>query len=290
MNKKWRIVLLVGLMLMFREFSYAALWESSDIPLPKDTKLAQPQQNIQMGNVERKNSIYKTSLTPEEVLNFYQEQMPKRGWAEEAGAGEGRQIPGMAGTQEIPHNVLNFIKGDNSLFVVVLKRSSKANYTVFVVNYGKKISLYGTQPAPAKKLDFMPVYPEAQVIFASDTIYDYSLPTDINTAVSFYKSNMHKYGWQPVEEMPVTESKFGTLDLQKAMDCPTCAKVEIPQDMQNLIMERMNKATKLKAELKYGKSNGERVNLEFEQVANVDYGPYGPTGPATNVKVKYEKK
>jgi len=283
--------MILSLVFIFCSFSlaFAAFWDNVDVPLPRDAQLSDSR-NLQTGNIERKMLTYKTNLSSDEVLEFYAEEMPKRGWQETTASLSGmlknvplppeQNIPGMPSASEILSNVRSFTKGDYSVILVIVPVRAKKPFSIFTVNWGKKIELLDDQPPVAKKLDFMPVPPEAKLLFSTEKTYVYSVTQDIKNAISFYKLQMPNYGWQLTEETPVTEkglneapSGFGQKE-----DCPGCNQNQgvpgnIPEDIKELIANRMRQAKVLTAELKYKKSNAEGLILNFKQITNIEGVP-----------------
>lgn len=295
------VCLAISLILLFSCQSFAAFWDNFDVPLPSGAKLSQSQ-NIQVGEVERKTTTYRTSQTPEEILEFFRSQMPARGWVADTAFIEGmqkfklpeEQMP--AAMSAIQNNMLNFTKGDYTMFVVVVPMQPRSNFTIFTINYGKRFALTGDNGKPAKKLDFMPVYPEARQMFSTESTYIYRTDADIDSVISFYKQDMPNYGWQLQEETPVTETGMGSADIFE-QDCPDCPKVtsgvtsgklgdSIPDDIKNLVMERVSKIKVKKSGLKYTKSGGKAVTIEFKQADTAGAMPTAVAGTEISVHIK----
>ena len=290
----------IGSMFLFARPTFAAFWESYDVPIPSGAQIMQSQDS-QMGEVTRKNVVYKTSLSPEEVLEFFSGQMPAKGWSTDTSFAEVMKKLKMPEEQTqtslaaIQNNTLSFTKGDYSMFLVVMPGQPNSKFTVFTINYGKKIEMMGDQGQPAKKLDFMPVYPEAKQMFSTKDTYVYAAEANIDSVVSFYKKNMLDYGWQLAEETPVSETNLAESAAlqQKLRETPgyqTGATGNLAgkaqPEMQKMAMDIAGKIKVQKAELRYTKPGEKPISLEFQYADTSDYGLPGRTSIKVSINAE----
>lgn len=325
MSIKKRIKLIMPsmflLFILFSPNAYAGFWDRAEgitteagIPIPSGAQKIMTRDFEMMGQ-SRKLTTYKCYLTDEEILEFYQRQLPKYGWTEKESLAKllkqynvslpnTEELSGLGiDLQKVTKNILRFNKADNSLTIMIMPVKDPSGATLFSLDFGKDITKSpnylppeGVVPQPAQKLDFMPVYPNSMLISHIDKNYVYSCQDDIEAVVAFYKQKMFSYGWQLIEESGITQSKLDPLsvfnqDSDASSGCPSCSeaqKEELKSQLQSLPAEIKagfeENSVILKANLDFVKSNAERLKMRFSQLK------MGQPQLGTQITVSYYEK
>lgn len=286
----------------FLETSYAQTAGDYKIPLPPGAEELQSQDFILAGT-DRNINTYRIKLSSEEVMAFYNQQMPKQGWSREISDADptGNAVNfNNPQLKSLSNTVVNYAKGDYRARILVMPASVnlRDKSTVFAVSSGKKIDINSKNAEkPAEKVGFMPVYPEAKLLFQAGSAYTYSTPDDITKVALFFKNNLPFYGWQLSQETPIHAKDIsavtGNIDdilTNTKSGCIDCEKDKAGADeMKKQIKEFMGEMRILSARLVYAKPNGESLKIEFE---NVDLGSKkellkGNAVPGTSIRVSY---
>jgi len=192
---------LPGLIFIFSLF-FAVSWAAeADIPLPKDAvKISAEESGI--GPFKLLNRIYETSLDKNRITAFFKNALVSQGWQEK---GE-----------------LNFVKGEDSLMVMISPGKNADRKTIFFVSSGKipsKEELFATRKKNPDKLNFMPIYPSSEQVHLWDLsdgmTAQYETVSSVKDVVFFYKSGMLNYNWNLKSETPIEKAAIG---------CPECEK------------------------------------------------------------------
>lgn len=284
--------LLVGL-----NSAHASWWDVSSwnkgLPVPADSQEVKREERVIAGN--KFDFVYYASKSDIEVIkNFYRVKLKSTGWNELELLRELKAIPGikidnLEMAQTLEKN-LTFSKDEEQIIISFLPRQySKDNLTKFTVSYGKIAkNLNDAQAADSlprliakPKKEVAPDFPGASLITLSEgpkTLKaSYSVKSDIEPVVNFYRENMHRYGWVLVNEKPIEKRIAGGTSELGLESCPTCKNS----------LSAGNAAIELRfAELDFSNQAQDRCNI---MISNAGGGPQGNLS-ITTILVDYEEK
>lgn len=221
--------LLIGL-----NSAHASWWDVSfwnkGLSVPADTQEVKREERMIAGN--KFDFVYYASKSNIEVIkNFYRFKLKSMGWSEQELLRELKAMPGVKidnpeVAQALERN-LSFTKDEQQIIISFLPAQySKDNLTRFTVCYGKISKnlkdLQASDSLPrllAKpKKEVAPDFPGASLITLSEADKalkaSYSVKSDIEPVVDFYRENMRRYGWFLVNEKPIEKRIAGGASIE----------------------------------------------------------------------------
>jgi hypothetical protein len=160
------------------------------LPLPPGTvKVGEKRSNL--GPVKLSIGIYKTSLSEDEIYNFYEEKLSGTEWNIRK-RGVFSKDKHLVTIKAYPE-----VDGDN-----------KTKFNITIGNIPSKDEFLAMRKAKPDRLGFMPVYPNCTQVFHLKMISGesaaYETMDDIKEVVFFYESAMLRYGWSLARRTPLT--------------------------------------------------------------------------------------
>lgn len=221
---KSKNILFVLLFFVSIQFSLAAF--AFGLPKPHSTELVSKQQKIIAGN-QLTVSQYRSKLSQTQVLDFYNKKLIQQNWIKLE-----IPMPGLGGGIAQGLKAYSFIN-DDKLLVLSFSPLKAEGYVFYNISEGSfpRIGQNKKQPldmfkAP-KKVNFMPLYPEAkQVNFSTTTTgvsAGYMASGGIEVVRGFYVQKMPHKGWKLISEQPIDTSGYDFAKMEE--DCPTCGKI-----------------------------------------------------------------
>ncbi len=229
-NKKFYLAVFIMLNLLISlNSAHASWWDVSSwnkgMPVPTDTQEVKREERIITGN--KFDFVYYASKSDIEVIkNFYRVKLKNTGWSEQELLRELKGVPGikidnLEMEQALERNLV-FSKDEEQIIISFLpKQYSKDNLTKFTVCYGKiSKNLSEAQAADSlprlvakPKKEVAPDFPGASLVLLSEEAKtlkaSYSVKSDIEPVVDFYRENMSRYGWVLVNEKPIEKRIAG---------------------------------------------------------------------------------
>lgn len=225
-------------------FAYAGFWNGQVNPTPRDTEQVKTEKR-KIGGSEMDFSYYTSSLSPDQVKEFYQNLLSREGWVEREVAKELDKIPGVeeknkAGLVDILNHNLMFEKNGELIIInFVPSGSVEDNKTRFTISRGG-VDFQASGSTPLQESNFLPelmtkpkkqvapVYPGSTLISLNEkgNIFKavYMSRDDTEQIISFFKENMTQQGWDLVDEKPMKLVDTGGVDKEAfKKSCPACA-------------------------------------------------------------------
>ncbi len=205
----------------------------NNLPLPPDTTEVRQMQEVKIGDIAPKSTVYESSLSAEEVLSFFKTQLPRYGWKEidyqkkmaqllqidpnaslRAAQGMGvspQSLQNLIGNTSV-YKIIYFTNEQNETlilsFLPVGFQSPGGKKTRFYLNRATSPGLQKSNktlqeffPEQPQKLPFMPLYPRAQQVYlmkssANRITVGYITTDDIDSVARFYVERMPENGWR----------------------------------------------------------------------------------------------
>ncbi|MFH1519357.1 MAG: hypothetical protein ABIE75_02160 [Candidatus Omnitrophota bacterium] len=220
-SKKVAVVLVFFILTSFSGFS-----QIFGFPIPAKTNLSS-QAEQEISGSQFTVYQYSSSLSQSEILQFYQQNLSKKGWGK-------LDLPMLQAPGPLQGRVYNFIKGDQMLVLNFspLKAEELIFYSISVGEFPKAQGLGAEQGQPLglfekpKSLDFMPLYPGSRQIdyrkTPSGLQAGYMASGGIEAVKGFYLQKMPQQGWSLSNQEAIGSEQY---DLSKVEDCPTCPKI-----------------------------------------------------------------
>lgn len=234
-NKNIYLAVFIMLNLLFGlNSAHASWWDVSSwnkgMPVPTDTQEVKREERIITGN--KFDFVYYASKSDIEVIkNFYRVKLKNTGWSEQELLRELKAMPqvkidNLEMAQALERNLV-FSKDEEQVIISFLpKQYSKDNLTKFTVCYGKIAkNLSEAQAADSlprlvatPKKEVAPNFPGASLVLLSEEAKtlkaSYSVKSDIEPVVDFYRENMSRYGWVLVNEKPIEKRIAGGASIE----------------------------------------------------------------------------
>lgn len=214
--------------------AHASWWDVSSwnkgLPVPADSQEVKREERMIAGN--KFDFIYYAGKSNIEVIkNFYRFKLKSMGWSEQELLRQLKAMPGvkidnLQVAQALERN-LSFTKDEEQIIISFLPAQySKDNLTKFTVCYGKISKnlkdLQASDSLPrllAKpKKEVAPDFPGASLITLSEADKalkaSYSVESDIEPVLDFYRENMRRYGWLLVNEKPIEKRIAGGTSIE----------------------------------------------------------------------------
>lgn len=225
---------------------FAAWWEGKDLPVPPGASEAKRETRRLVG-LEYEFIYYESAQKMDMVKEFYRQKLGQSGWKERNLSIDISKLPKIEGLPALDMDSFSKAAESNLLFenenetlsITFMPDEFSGNgKTKFTLCRGKKpqsaadfdMSKMGIPELVAKpKKDVYPVYPQSSLISLNEK--DRSLRAthytkdDIEQVISFYKSEMSRYGWYLQDEKPVSlMNKGANANYGGSEACPSCEK------------------------------------------------------------------
>lgn len=271
----------------------AAWWQFNDIPVPANTEEVKKEKR-ELRGAELEVKYYLSSLSLEEVKNFYKQKLAAGGWTENELKKQVQSIPGtkeaMPSLNSMMDNNVMYMK-DNETFILTFVpagflQDNRTRYTISKGNMAPKPGAESSADYISKlqakpKKDVAPVYPGASLISLSEQEYSsrqtYFTKDDIDTVSAFFKEKMPGYGWWLVKEAPFKKLEYSGMDISQY--CPSCAKNNASSDKP---VEVWNGA------LDFSNKHGDVCRVVLSDVSPVKKSLYATS--MTTILIGYDEK
>lgn len=236
--QKRKVVIIFILSLFIRSIVFS---QNFGFPVPAKTNLAS-KANQEISGSQFDVYQYSSLLTQSEILQFYQQNLGKKGWEKMA-------LPMVQDSRFLQDRVYNFVKGDEMLVLNFspLKAGELIFYSISLGEFPKVKDSKGQESQPLdvvkkpKPLESVPIYPGSKQIdyrkTPSGLQAGYMASGGIEAVKGFYLQKMPQQGWKLSEEKSVGSDQY---DLSKVEEsCPTCPKIslEAKEAMQKIDMQ-----------------------------------------------------
>lgn len=269
----------------------AASRDTQKALLPPDAEVVTKEQRKMQGSAFD-FTFFTTNLGPGSVKDFYRQRLASSGWKEKDPMKDASALPGFQIPPELAglmgNNVI-FEKGEQKIIINILPagyspdNKTRCIYASGKHDFEKKASDDDFVPSLMRKpkKEVAPVYPGASLIELSEEKDSmkatYFVPTDIETALTFYQINMGDFGWTLTEEAPLNTREFPEYELSTV--CPTC-----PKDMKADLSGYKSKY----AVLGFKTDKAETCRIVFSSVVN-DKETLDVALRSTSVILHYQK-
>lgn len=266
------------------------------IPLPPD---AQKVDSPLSAGAGQDAAAYSTAMSQREVIDFYTQELGKKGWGDRqslletigktgvsmedikcAKCGNASQ-PDINRAMDLMRNMFYFTKPDKTLVLVVAAIPEQNSKVFFSLGYAnvpgkalaesenrvlknQKEQMIKASPLPKS----IPLYSSAQLVYSEGKMYIYATAEDAESVVSFYKTTMPGRGWFLKEEEPYQENYIKTPPLKDMLADVPCEGGECPdaEQLPSEILEAWEKGLKHgEGTLDFINNSGERCRISVEE-------------------------
>lgn len=182
-------------------FSFLSVYSWEEVALPSQTTKLKEEEV--MVNNQRLKSIYcRSSLTQDEIRNFYMRFLPGLGWD--------MGCPECSGQDK--DSPLTFTKADDKIVILAKPDPLEKGKTALIITASKTKDAATSEPekdvdSPGQDLSFIPRYPGSQRDAAIErnsgqkVMLVYNTIDPIGKVFDFYRQNMAEQGWNLVKNI-----------------------------------------------------------------------------------------
>lgn len=199
MPKKSLLILLSLLIWNCSAYVQAQNWDT--LPLPNQTTLLK-EEEMTLDNQKIKTIHCRSSLSMQDIRNFYLRFLPGFGWNEDCPE---------CNRQGNDQSRLTFTRGDNKISIIIipspLAKNGENDILIAIAKVKEKVQQGEEYKEPeGKDLSFIPRYPESQRISSMENdsfqrvTLTYRTIRAADAVLGFYRQNMADYDWDLVDE------------------------------------------------------------------------------------------
>ncbi|MCM8792476.1 MAG: hypothetical protein NC826_05000 [Candidatus Omnitrophica bacterium] len=193
-------LIIIFLLFIPEAFSFA---QDSYIPIPAQTT-KETEQEMMLNGIKHKIQAYQSSLSPDEILDFYKGFFIPNGWEikeidpnEQAGYESESDYEVNEDFARIQATL--FSKGKDIILLTFVK--SEGGKTNYMLNYSYgRTEIFEDKDSPGKDLEFIPRYPGSiryvSIETEGMTLLNYHSKDSKEQIEKFYQSKMPKFGWK----------------------------------------------------------------------------------------------
>lgn len=199
---KKRVSFLFFLLVFILSFTYAQAWEK--VSLPNQTIQIKEEEMVMDG--QKINLIHcRSSLSQEEIRNFYLRFLPGLGWSEDCPECNQRK----------EDSRISFSRADNEIVITIIPAPMDKGKNDIIITMSKvkhkdreeaQEDAIDTEDSPGSDLSFIPRYPQSQRISSLEysasqkATLTYSSMDGVNKILDFYRQSMADYNWNLADE------------------------------------------------------------------------------------------